>query len=114
MARTCPNCGRQAIDDQSQFCNKCGTPFPADQPKKVLVRTTPRLADTQPAPPATPVQPYQEEFPAPERYAPPAPPARSLADPPRVRAPAQRPVQRQQIRSTPLPFGKLYAQRFIR
>jgi hypothetical protein len=111
MARTCPNCGRQAIDDQSQFCNKCGTPFPADQPKKVLVRTTPRLAETQPAPP---VQQYREEPPATERYTPPVPPARSLADPPRVRAPAKQPVQRQQIRSTPLPFGKLYAKRFIR
>jgi len=106
MARICPNCGRPALDDQSQFCNKCGSPFAEDQPKKILVRTTPRLADTPPPPPA-PVAP-----PAAEYY---APPVRSYADPPRVRAPAPRPAaQPKPAGKSPLPFKKLIGRDFIR
>lgn len=31
MPRTCPSCGTRA-DDQAQFCNKCGYPFPKVRP----------------------------------------------------------------------------------
>ena len=89
MTRTCPNCGSRAIDEQSQFCNKCGTPFPAeDKLKKVVVRTTPRLTDSPP-PPAPVQQHYPETPPVPEYYPPAASsvPARPAAVPRKTRAP---------------------------
>jgi ribosomal protein L37E len=107
MARICPNCGRPAIDEQSQFCNKCGSPFPEDQPKKVVVRTTPRLADTPPPPPA--MEPLVAE-----PRAPVAPPTRSYADPPRVRPPVKQPAQKTPARGSPLPFKKLIGRDFIK
>ena len=117
MTRTCPNCGSRAIDDQSQFCNKCGTPFPAEeQPKKVFVRTVPRLADTPPPPPppAPPVQQpvayaESEYYVPPPRQVPAAPPARSpAAGPSRVRVPARKhPARRQPVREKPQPFAKM-------
>lgn len=88
MARTCPNCGAQAIDGQSQFCNKCGTPFPPDeQPKKVLVRTAPRLVDPTPPPPPVQQQ-YVAPPPAPEYYAPAAPQAHHAPPSRKARAPS--------------------------
>jgi hypothetical protein len=93
MARTCPNCGRQAIDDQSQFCNKCGAPFPQDQPKKVIVRTEPRLVTTPPPPPVA-------EPPAPKR--------------PRVRVPAKKPVPEQKSKGGFLRFESFITRDFIR
>jgi hypothetical protein len=106
MARICPQCGARAIDEQSQFCNKCGYPFPDEPQKKtVVVRTMPRMADTPPPPPQYPVSP-----PVPEPRAPAVPQARSYAQPPRVRAPARRPVQPAPVRSSPSPFKRLIAQ----
>jgi hypothetical protein len=97
MARICPNCGRQAIDDQSQFCNKCGTPFPQDQPKKtVVVRTEPRLVTTPPPPPPPPV----DEPPALKR--------------PRVRAPVKKPVPEQKPKGGFLRFESFITRDFIR
>ena len=32
MAKTCPSCGYHEQDNQSQYCNKCGYPFPRNQP----------------------------------------------------------------------------------
>jgi hypothetical protein len=41
MTRICPNCRFQAVDDHSLFCNKCGYPFPQNQPgKPVTVQRT--------------------------------------------------------------------------
>lgn len=114
MVRTCPSCGRQAIDDQSQFCNKCGAPFPAEeQPRKVLVRTTPRLADAPPQYQQQPVPP-----PVPEPRAPPVPPARSLAETPArprpgARAPARKPARDTGARS-PAPALTLVVAKKIR
>ena len=99
MARTCPNCGRQAIDDQSQFCNKCGAPFPQDQPKKVIVRTEPRLVTTPPPPPLSPPPPVAEP-PAPRR--------------PGVRAPAKKPVPEQKTKGGFLRFETFITRDFIR
>jgi hypothetical protein len=116
MARTCLNCGGKAIDDQSQFCNKCGTPFPKDEQRTVVVRTTPRLADTSPPlrQPLPPLPPPVAEPPAPQYRAPPVIPAVTPAAPPRVRVPARRPVQKQSSASMALPFRKLIAKDFIR
>lgn len=114
MVRTCPSCGRQAIDDQSQFCNKCGAPLPQDQPKKILVRTTPRLAETPPADLQPPVRSPVAESPAPVSRAPAAPPSRIPADPLQVRAPVKRPVQKNLPRRTPLPFRKFIAKDYLR
>jgi hypothetical protein len=97
MARTCPNCGRQAIDDQSQFCNKCGSPFPQDQPKKVIVRTEPRLAAAPLAPP-----------PPPPVAGPPAPTR------PRVMPPAKKPVPEQKPKGGFLRFESFITRDFIR
>jgi hypothetical protein len=115
MARTCPNCGTKAIDDQSAFCNKCGTPFPADPPKKVVVRTTPRLAETPPPPqqPLAPLPPV-EETPVARQPRPASPPARSLADLPRVRAPQRRPAREKTVKGGFFNFGTLITQKFIR
>ena len=33
MVKICPKCGTQSIDDQSMFCNKCGTKFPENIPQ---------------------------------------------------------------------------------
>jgi hypothetical protein len=112
MARTCPACGSKAIDDQSQFCNKCGTPFPDELPRRILVRTTPRLAET-PLPQQT-IPPPVAEHPAPEPRASPVPPARSLADPPRVRMPAKTPARKQVVSKPVLPFKKYIARDFIK
>lgn len=87
MARTCLNCGRQAIDDQSQFCNKCGAPFPQDQQKKVIVRTEPRLVTTPPPP--SPTQP-------------------------RVRAPAKKPAPEPKPKGGFLRFESFITRDFIR
>jgi hypothetical protein len=115
MARTCPQCGAKAIDEESQFCNQCGTPFAEDRPKKVIVRTVPRLADVSPPPeqprpsPQTVVEP-----PVAEIRVPAVPPARSLADPPRVRPPAQQPA-RQPRRPAPVPpFKKLLLKEYFK
>jgi hypothetical protein len=53
MIRICPSCGYRTADDQSLFCNKCGYPFPKEEPKPapVMTRTAPARA---PAPPAYP------------------------------------------------------------
>ncbi|NMB79595.1 MAG: DUF4282 domain-containing protein [Methanomicrobiales archaeon] len=130
MPKTCPNCGRQAIDDQSQFCNKCGTPFPMDeQPRKVFVRTTPRVvAETPPPPPPLPVQqpvyqqpvqpapqysappPQQEYYPPAQPPAPPAPASRPYAEPARARVPVKPPVARRPlVAEKPRPFKKQFA-----
>lgn len=114
MARICPACGSQAIDDQSLFCNKCGTPFPSDQPKKVLVRTTPRLAETPPPAPPSPEPVPVTGPPAPEYRAPAAPPARISSEPPRARVPAPRPGSRQQAGRSPLPFTRCLVRDFLR
>lgn len=108
MARICPNCGRPAIDEQSQFCNKCGTPFPDDQPKKVVVRTMPRLVQTQEASPEPPVSPIQPVAVSP---AAPAPAPLHL----NVRAPAKKmPARALNLESPAPPFKKLIARDFIR
>lgn len=109
MARICPSCGRAAIDDQYQFCNKCGCPFPEDQPKKVILRTTPRLADAPLPPPPPAMEPLVVET-----HMPAGSPVRSRAEPPRVRVPAQRPAQKKPVMSPPLPFKKLIGRDFIK
>jgi hypothetical protein len=128
MTRTCPGCGTQAIDDQSRFCNKCGTPFPDEQPKKVFVRTTPRPAAA--VPPAQPpqavpqqqppvqqqpvYQPAPQPAPAPQPvYVPQAP--QPAAAPPRPRAvPARKPVPKPPVKKDPLPFTRLLSKKSIR
>lgn len=40
MAKTCPSCGFQTPDDQSLYCNKCGYPFPRNQPRNQTVAVT--------------------------------------------------------------------------
>jgi Domain of unknown function (DUF4282) len=45
MIRICPSCGYRTADDQSLFCNKCGYPFPKEEPAP---------ARAPPAPPAYP------------------------------------------------------------
>ena len=34
MVTFCPKCGTQAVDDQSQFCNMCGSELPANTSEK--------------------------------------------------------------------------------
>ena len=35
MSKTCPSCGYREPDPQAMYCNKCGYPFPAQQPRQV-------------------------------------------------------------------------------
>jgi hypothetical protein len=49
MAKTCPSCGYHEQDNQSQYCNKCGYPFPRNQPGRPAAtapagRPVPRIA----------------------------------------------------------------------
>jgi hypothetical protein len=49
MTKTCPSCGYQEPDMQALYCNKCGYPFPQNQPKRVVAtaptgRPAPRAA----------------------------------------------------------------------
>lgn len=41
MAKTCPSCGYHEPDSQSLYCNKCGYPFPQNQPRRPAVATAP-------------------------------------------------------------------------
>ena len=34
MAKICPSCRYQGVEDNALFCNKCGYPFPQTQPRK--------------------------------------------------------------------------------
>ena len=36
MVTRCPKCGTQAVDEQSLFCNKCGTQLPVSTPEKKI------------------------------------------------------------------------------
>jgi len=36
MTKTCPSCGYQEPDMQALYCNKCGYPFPQNQPARPL------------------------------------------------------------------------------
>lgn len=108
MARICPQCGSQAIDDQSQFCNKCGTSFPEEKTMKIFVRTMPRTPGVSPAPVQQP--PPQE---APEPRTTQAIPARPPADSIRIRVPAK-PAPAQPKPAMVLPFRKFIARDFIR
>lgn len=49
MPRICPSCGTTAVDDQAQFCNKCGYPFPKVRPDNATLvqRKGTRLYDEQ-------------------------------------------------------------------
>lgn len=94
MTKICPACGSKAVDDQSQFCNKCGYPFPPPQAKKtVVVRTEPRLTESLPTPPRSP-------------------PGDETRRPPR--APQNLPVRPKALPLRPLPFRKLLGRSFIR
>jgi len=57
MAKTCPSCGFQSPDDKALFCNKCGRPFPVDQPKKRVIVTR-----AENHAPRVSVDPYDEEL----------------------------------------------------
>ncbi len=41
MAKFCPSCGNQEVDENALFCNKCGAPFPRDQPGRVAEAKAP-------------------------------------------------------------------------
>jgi Domain of unknown function (DUF4282) len=41
MSKTCPSCGYRETDMQAQYCNKCGYPFPQNQPRKSSVAAAP-------------------------------------------------------------------------
>lgn len=49
MPRICPSCGTTAVDDQAQFCNKCGYPFPKVRPDNATLvqRKGTRIYDEQ-------------------------------------------------------------------
>jgi hypothetical protein len=47
MAKNCPSCGYHEADNQALYCNKCGYPFPQNQPARPSVATAP---GTRPAP----------------------------------------------------------------
>jgi hypothetical protein len=47
MAKTCPSCGYREPDMQSMYCNKCGYPFPQNQPGRPAAATAPA---SRPAP----------------------------------------------------------------
>ena len=75
MTRICPSCGTRAVDDQSQYCNKCGYPFPKDAPRPAPVISPPGARTTVTrAPAAAPPAPA----PAGVRH----PPARPAGRPP--------------------------------
>lgn len=59
MAERCPNCGNAALDENSLFCNKCGSRLP-ESPPKVVVSPARRTA-VVPAPPRM-VQGMQGSF----------------------------------------------------
>lgn len=75
MVRICPSCGTRAVDDQSQFCNKCGYPFPREPQRApaAAARTNPRMSDTvtmaAPAPRPRPPAPAPAPSPKPGRKA---------------------------------------------
>jgi hypothetical protein len=41
MAKNCPSCGYHEADNQALYCNKCGYPFPQNQPARPAVATVP-------------------------------------------------------------------------
>lgn len=52
MIRTCPSCGYRTADEQTQYCNKCGYPFPAEGQAQQATRAAPaRARRTPPAHP---------------------------------------------------------------
>jgi hypothetical protein len=46
MAKNCPSCGYRETDNQAQYCNKCGYPFPQNLPARTAVAAA---AVTRPA-----------------------------------------------------------------
>ena len=40
MSKTCPSCGYREPDMQAQYCNKCGYPFPQNQPGRPAAAAT--------------------------------------------------------------------------
>ncbi len=54
MAKNCPSCGYRETDNQAQYCNKCGYPFPRGQPAKPPMAAAPfgRPAQRAVKPPA--------------------------------------------------------------
>jgi hypothetical protein len=41
MAKNCPSCGYRETDNQAQYCNKCGYPFPQNQPARPVAAAAP-------------------------------------------------------------------------
>lgn len=41
MAKTCPSCGYLETDNNALFCNKCGYPFPRNQPGRSVAAPAP-------------------------------------------------------------------------
>jgi hypothetical protein len=41
MAKNCPSCGYREADNQALYCNKCGYPFPQNQPARMAGVTAP-------------------------------------------------------------------------
>ena len=41
MSKTCPSCGYREPDMQSLYCNKCGYPFPHQQPQRPAAASAP-------------------------------------------------------------------------
>lgn len=41
MSKTCPSCGYREPDPQAMYCNKCGYPFPAQQPRQPARQAAP-------------------------------------------------------------------------
>lgn len=54
MAKNCPSCGYRETDNQAQYCNKCGYPFPRGQPARPATAAAPagRPAQRAVKPPA--------------------------------------------------------------
>ncbi len=61
MAKFCPSCGFRVDDDTALFCNKCGFPFPREEPRpsrSVVVKpmVSPPVPAPRPKAPRTPTE----------------------------------------------------------
>ena len=55
MSKTCPSCGYREPDMEAQYCNKCGYPFPRQQPQRPAAAPAP-AGRPAPRPAKRPVQ----------------------------------------------------------
>jgi hypothetical protein len=67
MAKTCPSCGNQALDNEALFCNKCGYRIPEAPPRRTIIANP---AGSRPADPPAHSPPVIRRAAGPDRKKP--------------------------------------------